>query len=63
MPNPNPVWRCSFCGTPEADCEDMVTGPTVAICDACITQSFDIVVRARARRAQPVKGLTDDSVG
>jgi ATP-dependent protease Clp ATPase subunit len=55
MPNPNPVLRCSFCGKPEADCDDMVAGPTVAICDTCITLSFEIVVRARARRAKQAK--------
>jgi ATP-dependent protease Clp ATPase subunit len=54
---PPKVLRCSFCGTPEADCDDMVAGPTVAICDACITQSFEIVVRARARRAKQAKAI------
>lgn len=52
-PSPPPGVRCSFCFTHQDDVADIVvnyvTGAKVAICDACIDLSYEIVTKARER--------------
>lgn len=45
------VLRCSFCGRPDQDVDDLVAGPDAYICGDCVSVSFDIVKAARNRRA------------
>lgn len=35
--------RCSFCGKPQAQVEQMISGPGVYICDRCVELCMDIV--------------------
>lgn len=51
-PAPIPVLRCSFCGKPDHDADDLVAGPDCYICDVCIGLAQEIVVAAKERRAK-----------
>lgn len=52
MPTPKPdtVLRCSFCGKPDQDVDDLVAGPDCYICDVCIGLACEIIQAAKARR-------------
>lgn len=51
MTAPAKVLRCSFCGRPDQDVDDLVAGPDAYICGDCVSVSFDTVKAARKRRA------------
>ena len=49
---------CAFCGRPNSEVQLMVSGPGVYICDKCVEESHQIVVRSRQhRRKEPIKNF------
>jgi hypothetical protein len=36
---PGPVGPCSFCGHPREECDRLIAGPGVFICDRCVAQA------------------------
>lgn len=44
------LFPCSFCGKVEGDCEIIVIGPTVNICNECVEVAQSEVVKIRAMR-------------
>ena len=48
------VFCCSFCGRSGDDCEALVAGPMVNICDECIQIAQDCVDDLKAQKKTPV---------
>jgi hypothetical protein len=48
------VFCCSFCGRSGADCEALVAGPMVNICDECVKTAQDCVDDLIAKKKTPV---------
>ena len=46
---------CSFCGRARAEVRYLVAGPRVAICDACVKLSSDILEQAQVPGAAPLE--------
>ncbi len=38
--------HCSFCGKDENECKKLIAGPTVFICDECVSLCTDIILQA-----------------
>ena len=69
--------RCSFCGKPQAQVGQMISGPGVYICDSCVELCMDIVegiqsqqpdIKKKAKaskklpKPQEIKAILDDYV-
>lgn len=56
---PQRILRCSFCKRGEEDVRNLIAGPEVYICDACVDVCVEIIAddrhaeSARARNSQP----------
>lgn len=51
MSAPVKVLRCSFCGRPDQDVDDLVAGPDAYICGDCSDMAHSLVLHRRRRRA------------
>lgn len=60
MTAPAKVLRCSFCGRPDQDVDDLVAGPDAYICGDCVDLARGIVQRARRKRAEIAARITAD---
>lgn len=45
-----PVYACSFCGRTMRDCESLIAGPAVFICDVCVSACVEIIAEEKRER-------------
>ena len=53
--NNSTFFPCSFCGKVEGDCEIIIIGPTVNICNECVEAAQQCIVDIRAQRISDFK--------
>lgn len=55
--NDDKVIRCSFCGKPQADAEQIIAGSNVYICDACVRLCARIIeeIDEKKQQVQPTE--------
>ena len=46
---------CSFCGVGDNNCEVIIVGPEVNICDRCVLICAEIVIEGKKQRAKEIK--------
>lgn len=54
--------NCSFCGRSRDEVDLLITGISAAICDACVTQAFDLVQEEARSKESKAFGLSKENI-
>lgn len=54
--------HCSFCNDPQSAVRQLIAGPSVYICDECVTICHDVVARSEAARGERAAAMGDVSI-